>query len=276
MLYPLSYGGAITSVSDALRGPGGGRGAPVVSGHAARVARGRRPRDAPPARGELPPRRVRDGHGLAGRGGRRRSPHAHPRRAGPRRDAARHGRHEVVRAIRDDPDLAGLPVVFLTGRTTDDPRFAAPGVAVLGKPFDRRSSSGSCERGSGRPRDRGPARRLARRRPADGRAGPRAGPDALPAPELTATKQKEHGDFATNVALALAGRAGRPPREVAAAIVAALPEAPFVERVEIAGPGSSTCSRPRTGSTTWCGGSSPRDRRSAAARRRASACRSSS
>jgi len=62
-------------------------------------------------------------------------------------------------------------------------------------------------------------------------------PDALPAPELTATRQKEHGDFATNVALALAGRAGRPPREVAAAIVAALPEAPFVDRVEIAGPG---------------------------------------
>jgi arginyl-tRNA synthetase len=62
-------------------------------------------------------------------------------------------------------------------------------------------------------------------------------PDALPVPELTATRQKEHGDFATNVALALAGRAGRPPREVAEAIVAALPDAPFVARVEVAGPG---------------------------------------
>ena len=59
----------------------------------------------------------------------------------------------------------------------------------------------------------------------------------LPVPELLAPKQKEHGDFATNVALGLAKRAGRPSREVAQAIVDALPRAPFVERVEIAGPG---------------------------------------
>jgi arginyl-tRNA synthetase len=59
----------------------------------------------------------------------------------------------------------------------------------------------------------------------------------LPVPELLVPKQKEHGDFATNVALGLAKRAGRAPREVAEAIVDALPEAPFVERVEIAGPG---------------------------------------
>jgi CheY-like chemotaxis protein len=33
--------------------------------------------------------------------------------------------------------LADLPVVFLTGRTPDgDERFAAPGVDVVGKPFD--------------------------------------------------------------------------------------------------------------------------------------------
>jgi arginyl-tRNA synthetase len=59
----------------------------------------------------------------------------------------------------------------------------------------------------------------------------------LPTPELLAPKQKDHGDFATNVALGLAARAGRPPREVAQAIVDALPPASFVERVEIAGPG---------------------------------------
>ncbi|MGZ5128211.1 MAG: arginine--tRNA ligase [Actinomycetota bacterium] len=59
----------------------------------------------------------------------------------------------------------------------------------------------------------------------------------LPVPELLAPKQKEHGDFSTNVALGLAKRAGKPPREVAQAIVDALPPAPFVERVEIAGPG---------------------------------------
>jgi arginyl-tRNA synthetase len=59
----------------------------------------------------------------------------------------------------------------------------------------------------------------------------------LPEPEILAPKQKEHGDFATNLALALAARAGRPPREVAQAIVDALIPAPFVRKVEVAGPG---------------------------------------
>ena len=58
-----------------------------------------------------------------------------------------------------------------------------------------------------------------------------------PEPELLAPRQKDHGDFATNVALTMAKSAGRPPREVADAIVAALPPAGFVERVEVAGPG---------------------------------------
>jgi arginyl-tRNA synthetase len=61
--------------------------------------------------------------------------------------------------------------------------------------------------------------------------------DGLPMPELQAPRQKEHGDFATNVALALAKAAARPPREVAEALVEALPPAAFVDRVEIAGPG---------------------------------------
>jgi arginyl-tRNA synthetase len=60
---------------------------------------------------------------------------------------------------------------------------------------------------------------------------------SLPEPELLTPRQKEHGDFATNVALALAGRAGVAPREAAAAIVAALPPAPFVRDVRVAGPG---------------------------------------
>jgi arginyl-tRNA synthetase len=59
----------------------------------------------------------------------------------------------------------------------------------------------------------------------------------LPEPELLAPRQKDHGDFATNVALAVASRAGRPPRDVAQAIVEAMPPAPFLERVEVAGPG---------------------------------------
>jgi arginyl-tRNA synthetase len=58
-----------------------------------------------------------------------------------------------------------------------------------------------------------------------------------PEPELLPPKQKEHGDFATNVALVLASGARRNPREVAEAIRGAFPEAPFIERVEVAGPG---------------------------------------
>ena len=60
---------------------------------------------------------------------------------------------------------------------------------------------------------------------------------ALPEPELMAPRQKEHGDFATNVALGLATRARRPPRDVAQAIADALPDAPFLVKTEVAGPG---------------------------------------
>jgi arginyl-tRNA synthetase len=59
----------------------------------------------------------------------------------------------------------------------------------------------------------------------------------LPTPEVLVPKQRDHGDFATNVALGLAKRAGRPPRDVAQAIVDALPPAPFLEKAEVAGPG---------------------------------------
>jgi arginyl-tRNA synthetase len=59
----------------------------------------------------------------------------------------------------------------------------------------------------------------------------------LPQPELLAPRQKEHGDFATNVALGLAKAAGRSPRDVAQAVIDALPPAAFVESVEVAGPG---------------------------------------
>ncbi|MCI0632732.1 MAG: arginine--tRNA ligase [Actinobacteria bacterium] len=62
-------------------------------------------------------------------------------------------------------------------------------------------------------------------------------PGELPEITLTNTKQKEHGDFATNVALVLAPRVGRPPREVAEVIRRNLPPAPFVRSAEVAGPG---------------------------------------
>ena len=70
----------------------------------------------------------------------------------------------------------------------------------------------------------------------------RAGGDLLPgdgAPAFVVerTKNREHGDFATNAALLLAKAAGRKPRDVAAALVAALPAREDVAKVEIAGPG---------------------------------------
>jgi arginyl-tRNA synthetase len=58
-----------------------------------------------------------------------------------------------------------------------------------------------------------------------------------PEVELSKPRQKEHGDFATNVALVLAKRVGRPPREVAETLVRHLPDAPFVAAAEVAGPG---------------------------------------
>ena len=59
----------------------------------------------------------------------------------------------------------------------------------------------------------------------------------LPEVELSKPRQKEHGDFATNVALVLATRVGRSPRDVAELIVRHLPEAPFVRSAQVAGPG---------------------------------------
>lgn len=50
-------------------------------------------------------------------------------------------------------------------------------------------------------------------------------------------KVREHGDYATNVALQLAKKVGRPPRDLAGLLAAALEDAPGVASVEIAGPG---------------------------------------
>ena len=51
------------------------------------------------------------------------------------------------------------------------------------------------------------------------------------------TKDTQHGDFATNIAMRLAKAARRNPRELAQAIVAALPANTLVARTEIAGAG---------------------------------------
>jgi arginyl-tRNA synthetase len=54
---------------------------------------------------------------------------------------------------------------------------------------------------------------------------------------LEPASRRDHGDFASNVALQVAKPAGRAPREVAALLAAELTDVPHLERVEIAGPG---------------------------------------
>ena len=61
--------------------------------------------------------------------------------------------------------------------------------------------------------------------------------DLSVAVEVDRARSKEHGDFASNVALALAKAARAKPRELAERIVKALPASALVARVEIAGPG---------------------------------------
>ena len=51
------------------------------------------------------------------------------------------------------------------------------------------------------------------------------------------TRSREHGDYASNVALLLAKPTGRKPRELAEAILASLPKSQHVASAEIAGPG---------------------------------------
>lgn len=51
------------------------------------------------------------------------------------------------------------------------------------------------------------------------------------------TRDARNGDFASNVAMRLARQAGKSPRDLAAAIIDAMPENPLIKKVEIAGPG---------------------------------------
>ena len=60
---------------------------------------------------------------------------------------------------------------------------------------------------------------------------------AMPAIGVDRTKTREHGDFATNIAMALAKPAKSNPRALAQLIVDALPANADVAKVEIAGPG---------------------------------------
>lgn len=69
----------------------------------------------------------------------------------------------------------------------------------------------------------------------DAEAADSLGLDAVP---VVSAKASDHGDFASSAALALAGRLGRPPREIAERIVAELSGSGLpLARIEIAGPG---------------------------------------
>jgi arginyl-tRNA synthetase len=70
-------------------------------------------------------------------------------------------------------------------------------------------------------------------------AAPNLGLDSrsLPTPEISRPRAREHGDWATNVALVLAKQAGRPPREVAQVVADQLDVTGVITRVEVAGPG---------------------------------------
>ncbi|MEI6407334.1 MAG: arginine--tRNA ligase [Actinomycetes bacterium] len=59
-------------------------------------------------------------------------------------------------------------------------------------------------------------------------------PDSL---TLERPKNRDHGDYATSIALALAKPSGKPPREIAVRIQAALATSSLVAAVDIAGPG---------------------------------------
>src|SRR5512134_4046722 len=55
--------------------------------------------------------------------------------------------------------------------------------------------------------------------------------------EVQRPKQAEHGDFACNLALQLARQMKRSPRDVAKALLDALPPSRYVEKAEVAGAG---------------------------------------
>jgi len=60
---------------------------------------------------------------------------------------------------------------------------------------------------------------------------------SLPDFDVSAPPRSEMGDFACNVAMALAGPAKKAPREIAQIIISHLPAGPPLDRAEVAGPG---------------------------------------
>lgn len=61
--------------------------------------------------------------------------------------------------------------------------------------------------------------------------------DLEPRIQVDNTRDKAHGDLATNLAMMLAKAAGKNPRELAQLVVDAIPNSSLIEKTEIAGPG---------------------------------------
>jgi len=61
--------------------------------------------------------------------------------------------------------------------------------------------------------------------------------DITPNIQVENTRDKAHGDFASNIALTLAKPARRNPRELAQQLCDALPASDCIDKTEIAGPG---------------------------------------
>lgn len=55
--------------------------------------------------------------------------------------------------------------------------------------------------------------------------------------QIDNTKDKQHGDFASNIAMVVAKHANKKPRDVANSIIQHLPPSPYIQKVEVAGPG---------------------------------------
>ena len=62
-------------------------------------------------------------------------------------------------------------------------------------------------------------------------------PADVPEVKVERPRQREHGDWATNVAMTLAKKAGAPPRDVATTLAARLSAHPGIDSAETAGPG---------------------------------------
>ena len=61
--------------------------------------------------------------------------------------------------------------------------------------------------------------------------------DSHPSVSVSRTRDASHGDFASNLAMMLAKQAGRAPRDIAQALIDALPGSDAIREVVIAGPG---------------------------------------